>query len=186
MAKTKDDILQHLPRYYIGNLLFAAIFDAVAPELTLAETRVDEVAKQGFVTTATAEGLLRWEDELGIPTDLTLSIPIRRRRCIAHIMGLDVTNKTKLKAIVDTFIDGENCVIVEDFAAYQVTVQMVETHGFIENEDDLRLMIESILPAHLELLFDYEFNLWSEVLSLGDWDDARAWGDWIDILGTEI
>ena len=186
MTITKDDLLRHLPRYYQGNDLFEGLAEILATELAIGETAVDEVAKQGFVGTATLVGLALWEEEFRIPTDLSLSIAERRARIRARIVGLDTTTPTKSKAIAEGILVGENCSIIEDFAAYQVTIKFEVVHGFPPEEAAIRAAVEEVLPAHIELLFDYEFNLWSEVLSLGTWADALAWGDWVDILGTEI
>lgn len=185
MTKTRDDILRHLPRYYVGNLLFGAIFDAVAEELTLVEEQIDYTARQAFISTASEE-LARWEKELGIATDETKPLSERRRACIARIIAMDVTNAAKIKAMVDMILEGEDCVVIENFAIYEVGIQFVHTWGWPKEEKEIRRAVEEILPAHLLLYFIYRFNYWSEVLdNLPTWDDVLAWGTWYDVIATK-
>lgn len=186
MAKTKTDILRHLPRYYIDNLLFGAIFDAVAPELTLAEDQVDYTARQAFIGTCVEE-IERWENELGLPVDTSRPIADRRRSCRAKLIGLDATTPAVLKRMVDEIVVGEDCTITENYSAYYVIVQFVKTWGYPPEETELRRLIEQILPAHLVLDFAYRFNTWQEVKdNLPTWNDVLAWGDWDDVLTEKV
>ena len=58
--------------------------------------------------------------------------------------------------------------VTEQPALYQVTVTFVDTTGVPPNIDDLAAAVEAIIPAHLQVQYQFRYLLWDAL-------DARAW-----------
>lgn len=117
-----------------------------------------DLINQAFIETATW-GLMYWENEYGIETNLNSSYEERREIIKAKKKGSGTTTKEMIKNVAETFSGGEVNVI-EDNKNYSFTVQFVGVKGIPKNMQGFKNMLEDIKPAHLSYSFKYTFTIW--------------------------
>ena len=116
---------------------------------------------QCFIESASAV-LARYEKILGIPTDVEKSLRYRRERIKAKISGAGTTTASLVQNIAESYTNAA-VELIEDFAAYTVTVRFVGTSGIPGNIADIKESIEEAMPAHLKVIYEYIFNTYGSV-----------------------
>lgn len=115
------------------------------------------------IETATV-GLVGWERAVGIQTDLSLSLDVRRAKVKAKLQGLGVTTAEVICAIVERFTGGA-ATLQEGVAkhTFRVTVE-----GVLDPPENMAAMLHSVAevkPAHLA--HQYAFSYQSGRLPVG-------------------
>lgn len=125
-----------------------------ARDLLIAQLRIE---------TATI-GLPAWERALGIPTDVTLSLGLRRSKCKAKLQGLGITTAEVLCAIVQRFTGGV-ATLQEGVAKH---TSRITVEGVLNPPEDMAAMRHSVVevkPAHLAI--EYALRYQSGRLPIG-------------------
>lgn len=176
----KRDMFDYLPKYYapmddkagkpgiVDNLL-----NQEAEELIHLNLQIKEVLKQLFIDYATW-GLARWEAICGIPIDENKPEEQRRSVIKSKIRGAGTVTLEVIKNVADSFQNGE-IKVVENFADYEVVITFIGKRGVPPNENDVRAALREIIPAHLNLKFQYTYLLWAELdIAQLTWDELDA------------
>lgn len=159
-------MLGYLPRYYETSRVMRAILQAEGVEFDKLRQALDETLNQFFIRTATW-GLDRWEEEVGLPVKPDQPESERRDKIISRLRGYGTATISIVKQVAEAYDKGA-IDIVEDFAAYTITVQFVDTTGVPPNLDDLKAAVRAVVPAHLDILYEFNYFLWQDL-------DAKAW-----------
>lgn len=141
----------------------AEIQRVVALELKRARDARDFVLAQLRVETATV-GLVGWERAVGITTDLSLSLDLRRSKVKAKLQGLGVTTPEVIQTIVERFTGGDAS-LEEHPSEYWFKVVVDGVLNPPEDMDAMRHSVTEVKPAHLD--HEYELQYQSGRLSAG-------------------
>jgi hypothetical protein len=169
-----QEMLTYLPRYYETSRIMRAILQAEGSELDKLRQALDEILDQFFVRTATW-GLDRWEEEVGLPVTPDQPEAERRDKIISRLRGYGTATISMVKQVAEAYDKGA-IDVVEDHAAYTVIIQFVDTTGVPPNLDDLKAAVRGVVPAHLEILYEFNYFLWDE------WDRKQETWDQFDSL----
>jgi hypothetical protein len=169
-------MLGYVPSYYATSRIMQAVYQADGMEFDALRDALDQVLDQFFVSTATW-GLDRWESELALAPNPSLTDDERRYRIKSKIRGYGTATINLVKNVAQAYDKGAVDVI-EDFAAYTIHIWFVDTRGVPPNIDDLKAALRSIVPAHLDIQYTYHYLIWDELDAKGwTWDqfDAQAY-----------
>lgn len=169
-----QEALTYLPRYYETSRVMKAILQAEGAEFDKLRQALDETLNQFFVSTATW-GLDRWESELGLPPASDQPDAERRDRIISRLRGYGTATIRIVKQVAESYDKGAVDVI-EDFAVYTVTIRFVDITGIPPNIDDLKAAVRAVVPAHLDIRYEYNYFIWNE------WDAKNETWDAFDLL----
>jgi hypothetical protein len=166
-------MLTYLPRYYETSRVMRTILQAEGVEFDKLRQALDDTLNQFFVRTATW-GLDRWEEELGLPVTPDQLESERRDKIISRLRGYGTATITVVKQVAEAYDKGA-IDIVEDHAAYTITVQFVDTTGVPPNLDDLKAAVRAVVPAHLDIKYEFNYFIWDELdKKLWTWDQLDA------------
>jgi len=171
------EMLSYLPHYYETSRVVRAILQAEGAEFDKLRQALDETINQFFVNTATW-GLDRWEEELGLPITPDQPEAERRDKIISRLRGYGTATIYIVKNVAESYDKGA-IDIVEDHAAYTVTVHFEDTTGVPPNLDDLKAAVRAVVPAHLDIQYEFNYFLWQEL-------DQKMWSwDALDSLALQ-
>lgn len=157
------DVNYYLPKYLAKDPHFAETQRVLSWEHERYRLKIIDFAKQFHPQTATW-GLGVWEEELGLPTDLTVDMELRRAKVMAKLLGASPMTVANTNKLVNLFTD--------DGRAYVNELPSEGTIGIIipSNQvymDDLRNALDEMLPAHLTYFFQ-------RIIIIGGEDDEEA------------
>lgn len=161
-----QEMLTYLPRYYETSRIMRAILQAEGTEFDKLRQALNEILDQFFVRTATWS-LDRWEEEVGLPVTPDQPEAERRDKIISRLRGYGTATISVVKQVAEAYDKGAINVI-EDQGANIVIIQFVDTTGIPPNLDDLKTAVRAVVPAHLDILYEFNYFLWQDL-------DAKAW-----------
>lgn len=165
-------MLGYLPPYYDASKVMRAILQAQGSELDKFRYALDDILAQFFVETATW-GLDTWERELGIPKIAGKPDAERRSNIIAKLRGIGTVTIATIKNVAESFFGGRVEVTDRQTAytydvyrdipndPYTFTIFFADIYGVPPNIDDLKRVIEEIKPAHLAVVYKYNYLIWA-------------------------
>ncbi|AYO30796.1 DUF2313 domain-containing protein [Biomaibacter acetigenes] len=167
------EMLGYLPSYYETSRVMKSILQVEGTEFDKLRQALDETLNQFFVRTATW-GLNTWEEELGLPITPDQSESERRDKIISRLRGYGTATISVVKQVTESYDKGA-IDVVEDHAAYTITIQFVDTTGVPPNLDDLKAAVRAVVPAHLEIKYEFNYFIWDELdKKLWTWDQLDA------------
>ena len=173
------DIAQYAPPFFRDIREMAQIYRTEGYELGLLQYYLDDLVKQAFVSTATW-GLVYWEEQYGITTNLSLTNEDRREIICARMRGQGTTTIAMIKQTAEAFSGGEVDVI-EDNPNHLFIVRFVGIKGIPRSMQAFINMLEDIKPAHLAYTFEYRYTVWNNMnaykwidLNTQTWSTART------------
>lgn len=144
----KVDLWYYLPPFLKEFLEMREILGAEEPEFQELVRQLDGMRKDSFITTATANGISRFESLLGIHPDASASLETRRSAVLTRWWDTTPYTIRTLKNRI-ALIQGNNNIQVsfDDDNPYCIQiVTRLETAGQV---DDLAYIIQTMLPANL-------------------------------------
>lgn len=165
--------MAYLPPYYEDIHEVRAIMQAEGVEIDDLRQAMDEVLNQTYVDSA-SWGLSLWEKELGLPPAEHETIAERRDRIKSKIRGYGTATIKTIKNVAESYDKGA-IDIAEDFSGYTITVYFVDTLGVPSNIEDLKKALRAVVPAHLDIKFEFNYFIWDELdKKLWTWDQLDA------------
>ena len=161
------EMLSYLPEYYADSRVMQTLLETEGKEfdsLNLAlndEVSGNGILQQFFVPTATW-GLDIWEQELGLPVSPDQPVSERRDKIISRIRGFGTATIGITKKVAESYDKGQINVI-EDFQRYNIILRFVDTAGVPPNIDDLKAAVRTVVPAHIEINYEYNYMLWMDL-----------------------
>jgi len=157
--KYKVDLTKYVPTFISEISEMKAIYDVQGTELGSILYYSNDLLNQFFIDTATW-GLIYWEEEYGIETNLDMSYEDRRTVLKAKKRGQGTTTKEMIKNVAESFSGGE-VNIIENNANYSFIVKFIGIKGIPKNMEAFKNMLEDIKPAHLGYVFEYTYTVWN-------------------------
>ncbi|EKQ51387.1 MULTISPECIES: YmfQ family protein [unclassified Clostridium] len=176
------DLMKYMPDYYITSKVMNQIENSNSLEIGRLNYRISDVSDQLCIDTATW-GLVYWENEYGIETNLTMSYEDRRNVLNAKKRGKGTTTKAMIKNVAESFSGGE-VNIIQDNPNYAFVVQFVGVKGIPKNMQLFKDMLENIKPAHLGYTIKYTYTVWNVLkenkltcnnAKLKTWNDLKVY-----------
>ena len=155
--------------------------DAQGAARDAVQARLEDTQREMLVSTAEGRGLEAVEALLARrPVAGSLK---RRREALAALLRIGGDSFT-LAAINDNLKGcGINAVAAETGTAGQVTVSFPDVPGIPEGFEEMRAIIESILPAHLGIEYVFWYITWAVMEERFDtWGDIEA----LDLTWEEL
>ncbi|BCZ49434.1 hypothetical protein psyc5s11_55010 [Clostridium gelidum] len=159
LNKYKIDLTKYVPTFISEISEMKAIYDVQGTELGSLLYYSKDLLNQFFINTATW-GLIYWEDEYGIDTNLNMNYEDRRTVLKAKKRGQGTTTKEMIKNVAESFSGGE-VNIIENNANYSFIVKFIGIKGIPKNMEAFKNMLEDIKPAHLGYVFEYTYTVWN-------------------------
>ena len=175
------ELLRPLRVYELEGTANGGELEALGAALDGAGAALEEIQREMLVSTAEDWGLEAIESLLARrPVAPSLD---RRREALAALLRIGGDSFT-LAAINDNLKGcGINAVAAETGTAGQVTVSFPDVPGIPEGFEEMRAIIESILPAHLGIEYVFWYITWAVMEERFDtWGDIEA----LDLTWEEL
>lgn len=154
-------MLTYLPRYYETSRVMGSILQTEGMEFDKLREALNGVLAQFSVRTSTW-ALDIWEKEVGLTPSPAQPISERRDRIVSRLRGTGTATIRVVKDVAESYDNGA-IDVVEDHSEYVVTIRFVDTTGVPPNLDDLLNAVRAVLPAHLDLLYEFNYFLWADL-----------------------
>lgn len=159
----------YIPRIYETSRVMGSILQAEGEELERLRQALDSTLDQFFARKVTW-GLDLWEEELALSPSPEQPFGERRDQVISRLRGTGTATIRVVQEVSEAYDNGKIDVI-ENHEAYTVTIQFIDTFGVPPNLENLLDAVRAVLPAHLDLQYEFNYFLWSD-LDAGNW----TWG----------
>lgn len=155
------DLMKYVPPHvYINSPIVQKTYEGQGNELGKLLYYVTDLLNQFFIDTATW-GLIYWEEEFGIKTNLNYSYEERREVVKAKKRGNGTCTVALIKNVAEAFSGGE-VQVIEHNTEYYFEVKFVGVKGIPKNMDAFIEMLNLIKPAHLDYVFTYTYLTWDQ------------------------
>ena len=148
----KTDVNIYLPKFLAEDPAFAETQRVLSWEHERYRLKIIDFAKQFHPQTATW-GLSVWEEELGIATDVSVDLEIRRARVLAKMLGSSPMTVENTNRLVNLFTDDGKAYVVE---LPEPGIIKVVIPSQTANTDEMRDSLDEMLPAHLDYYFQHQ------------------------------
>ena len=177
--KYKVDLMQYLTSNYHHRDLVQKLMNVLDLEIGELMYYSISLGEQVSVDNATW-GLFRWEDDLGIAYNPSLSIEERREIIKARLRMQGKTTLEMIKNVAEAFSGGE-VKIIEYPEEFRFVIKFIGVTGIPANMNLFIETMEQIRPAHLAYSFDYTYNTWGQIshrtweeMSQFTWEQAMS------------
>ena len=174
----KTDVNFYLPKFLANDPAFAETQRTLSWEHEQYRLKVIDFAKQLHPQTATW-GLNIWEEELGLPTDLSVDIELRRAKVMAKLLGSSPMTVENTNKLVNLFTDDGKAYVEElpEDGVIKVVIPSQDVHL-----DEMRDSLDEMLPAHLAYNFQHIIHIGDDDSDDAD-DDSKP--DKVDDINDE-
>lgn len=178
-----SEMTKYLPLYERKSNIFKIILLSSDREFRLIEQQKNVAERNMFIDTV-IEDLALYERDLAIKTQQDLKYDQRREQITARTRAaFDQTTLQTIKNVASAFSNGE--VDIHKTSVPGVyECEFIGTIGIPNNMAGLQEAIDLILPAHLEMIYKYKFQTWSNwsnkqwsVVTTLAWEDLRTKGE---------
>ncbi|MNC36517.1 hypothetical protein D3C75_850410 [compost metagenome] len=158
----KAEIIKQLHPFVRPDPLVNEIAGAVGGKLDSFDAQMEDFRQQLDIDTATW-GLVVYEKELDIQTDISKPLAERRSIIKGRIRGAGKIGAPEIKLICDSWTNGN--VDVEFNGTIIITFTSV--YGIPEGLGSLKSELRKATPAHLALQYIFRYYLYSELANSG-------------------
>lgn len=160
---------------------FQAITLSEGFEIDFANSDVDLIVSNAYLTTMSEERIYEWENMLNLAPNSDDTVEDRREKVIAEIRGNGKLNTALINAVVGAFTNGGVATsYVENSVLYIKILPPVGNKQF--KFDNVVKAIAPKVPAHLGLYVTRDYATWGEVRdNFASWEDVAAQDDWDSI-----
>lgn len=151
-------LIELLPPYEKSSRVFQEILNAEQIEFDKLAIDIEDLEKQLNIDTATW-GLVIYEKELGIKTNLNKPFEERRSVVKSKWRGTGKVDRLLIKAAVDAYTNGG----VEVGFDGRIIINFNDVKGIPPNLEDAQRAIEDISPAHLAIIYEFAYLLIKEI-----------------------
>lgn len=150
-------LLQYLPSYERSSKVFQEIMQAEQIEFDKLNVDIVDLEKQLNIDTATW-GLVMYEKELNIKTNLNKPLEERRSIVKSKWRGTGKVDRLLIKAVVDAYTNGG---VDVDFNRI-IIITFNDVKGIPPNMEDVYNAVSEISPAHLAIMYVFTYLTWNE------------------------
>ena len=177
-----NSLTAYLPGIYKHSRLMRAIMAADGKELSDLSEVCDGVFKEMLIDTA-VDKIPDYEKSLCITPDINATLEERRSNIKSKMRGYGVLTADRLKEIIEAYAKGD-VEITENFSSYTITVKFVNRVGRPSNMEDVKNVVNNVIPAHIAIEYVFIYNDW-ENISGSTWQALTAI-TWDDVLNKEV
>lgn len=152
----------------------AAMETALGAQTDALRAALADAGVQLVLDTATW-GLDLWEAALGLKTEAGKSGDDRRAQIRARLRGAGTVTAERVKNVAESYVNGE-VEVTEQAAQYRIVIRFTSIRGIPGDMETLRRMLREIVPAHLEIGYQYTYTTWGEASAVS-WSALRG-GTW--------
>lgn len=151
----------YLPRLYENSRVVHDLMHAEGVEFDALREAHLEILRQALARLATWS-LDEWESQLGLPPNPALTTQERQDRVVSRLRGYGTCTAAVVKQVAASYQHG-TIDVVEDHAAYTVYILFTDTTGVPSNMADLQAALRAVIPAHLEIVYLFNWFTWAEL-----------------------
>jgi hypothetical protein len=144
-------LIEYLPLIMRKSKVIQEIYNVAEQKFTVLDTSLEDIKRQLNIDTATW-GLVIYEKDLKIKTDLNKPLNERRAVIKSRLRGSGKIGQLQIKLVADSYTNGN---VLVSFNGH-IVVKFTSVRGIPSNLDDLKVVLEDVRPAHLRI--DYEFS----------------------------
>ncbi len=169
-----EDALKKLEKQMRKSQVVKDVIGAMLYTLNEVDEQTENLPKQIRPSTATVL-LAEWEKEFGLEIRNGYPDKFRQETLLAKEKGAESVTKTVIKNTAEGFSGAEVEVNVDTDESL-IFIKFVGTIGIPKNMEDLKKAIDDIIPAHMEVQYEYVYNTWKDVKKL-TWGELkeRTW-----------
>ncbi|GEO26219.1 hypothetical protein AAC03nite_20040 [Alicyclobacillus acidoterrestris] len=156
-----QDMLGYVTPIYGNSRYMQSVYQAEGLQFDSLMATITDILNQFYVDTATW-ALSQWESELNLAPNDSLTTDQRRQRIKSKLRGYGTATTALIKTVAQAYERGEVDVI-EDFAKYTVHIRFVDVLGIPSNISDLQTALRAIIPAHLDIVYEYQYVVYSDI-----------------------
>lgn len=167
--KSYDKLINSVPTYERTSELINEVFRVVGRYLDLANDDITVNMNEVFIDTANKALELHARD-LGVSINSNLNLKQKRELITAYYRAsFEQTNEATIKNIASSFSGGSVDIIPSDIEGI-FKIKFIDVYGTPTNMDGLQETLKTILPAHLDVTYEYSYFLIRDVtkLTIGD------------------
>ena len=179
-AESLKQLLRPLGVYRLEDSINGAELESVGSALDILEDKLELLHREADLTTAEGKGLEAW-------LSLLARRPVTEEPrvlgdALAALLRIGGDSFT-LAAINDTLSGCGVCARVMEEQVGTVTVHFPDVGGIPAGFDELKQIIEDILPAHLEVKYHFWYMIWEELeRKLPTWQAIESQGlTWVEL-----
>lgn len=157
---------------------FQAITLSEGFEIDFANSDIELIVSNAYLTTMGEDRIYEWENMLGLTPDSDDTVEDRRDRVIAVIRGNGKLNTALINALVGAFTNGGTAKsYVKNSTLY---IEVLPPRGNKQYKfDNVIKAIEPKVPAHLGLSVKRGYSTWGEIkTNFASWEAVAAQDDW--------
>lgn len=154
-----------LPEYYESSRVIKIISQVRGEEIDKLRQALNETQGQFFINTSTWS-LDDWEEELGLPLAPEQPESQRRAKIKSRIRGKGTCTIKIAKEVAESYENGA-VEVVENHPQYMVLIIFVDVYGVPPNINDLMAALRAVIPAHLEIQYQYRWTIYGDIKNWG-------------------
>lgn len=164
-------MLNYLPPHWRGSRVFEQVMGTEGAEFDSVLAALNDIQAQLDIDKSTW-GLVIYEKELGLQTDISKPLPDRQAVVKSRMRGTGKADAALIKAVADAYTNGGVEVTLRDGV---IRIRFSNVLGAPPNMTDLTNSIEELRPAHLPFEFEYLYLMLYQVkqLSISEMEDKH-------------
>lgn len=176
----KEKLINNLHKIMRNDPVVNELMKATGLNFDSLESKLFDLYNQYFIDTATW-GLDIWEKQLGIKIDYNRSLENRRSLIKAKLRGEGKVDSVKIKSVVDSWTNGN---VDVELISGTIKITFNDVKGIPSELNIVKDTLEDIKPAHLRMLYEFTYTIWSEVKNL-TWSQIKT-GTWGQLKTRQI
>lgn len=145
------DLSKYLPSFLNGNREFGQICESEEKELLRLYEKSDRIWQDGFIQSATLQGIKRWESLSGLKPFPGDSLEERRAGVLGRWNQQLPYTLSRLKERLNAIVGAESAELNVRYDAYELELLLTDqTYRVLQ---EVRGMVKAMIPANLYLLF---------------------------------
>jgi hypothetical protein len=155
-----EEIKTYYPRFYDDVLEMDAIWQADGKLIDDSTNGIDLIINNNLIATADSETLTRWEQFLGLATDYTQSLEMRRQTILTFMGGSEKLSGSALVSMIKSLTGADakiNFNTQDSFGNFILTTTITNSLGIsAEVWANIFKLYQSRLPAHIATQFGFD------------------------------
>lgn len=161
-----------VPYIYENNAEMKAIINAQQIEFDVLNTRIQNAFNNNFVALTNSEGILLWENLLGITADPSIESPqFRRERILNRLISNTPFTERALQDIMNNIMGEEAWSYTLDYVNYALEIlSLIPGNNWIR---EMRETLAKIIPANIVWTLNMYTINWGAIMSnYANWDEV--------------
>jgi hypothetical protein len=141
------EMMAMLPWYYQDSKIMNDIINSQSDEVVAVRATILHILQQFYVDTASADGIVLWEQELGLTPKEGATLALRKAQIKAKLQRPAIMTPLQIQSIINLFVDNRTARVVELPGTYHFRIDI--PFGDLIWSAEMRQALEEAKPAHL-------------------------------------